>query len=78
MAPVAKSRAETVALGVLTTLLAALLLGGWTSKESASHHAADIAAVRNERARDSLSLAAKLDRVKDIICEDKPRSHLCK
>lgn len=74
MAPAAKSRAETVALGVLTAVLIALLLGGWASKESVSAHAADITSV--QRGRDSLNF--KLDRLKDIVCEDKPRSRLCK
>lgn len=78
MASANKSRAESVALGVLTAVLIALLLGGWASKESTAAHAADVAKIRADGTSVRDSLYFKLERIKDIVCEDKPRSRLCK
>lgn len=66
-----KTRAETLLLGVASAVLIALLLGGWASKESVAAHAADITAVRAERARGNDSVLFRLDELRRIVCAQK-------
>jgi predicted RNA binding protein with dsRBD fold (UPF0201 family) len=83
---------RNVTLGVVGTILTALLIGGWNSKESTAAHAQDITAVRSERRStvDSIKSDMRAHRVADsaryeqlkemqleTLCEIKPTSRKC-
>ncbi len=48
-------------------MIGALLLGAWSSKESVEAHNRDIAALRTD-----------IQRVLDVVCEDRPTARACR
>ncbi len=54
-------------MAVAVPIAVAILLGAWASKESASDHAADIAAIR-----------ALQQRTLDVVCIDHPSERPCR
>jgi hypothetical protein len=71
----------TIIVGTATTLLAAILLSGWGSKESTTSHDADVAKLRYERtiAIDSVKndIKAMRELQLDTFCALKPQDRRC-
>lgn len=77
----ARSKPESVARAVLiavaTSLLGAILLSATTLKEDAAAHTADVASIRATHAADVSSLEVKVQRILDLLCDDRPKARAC-
>jgi hypothetical protein len=84
---------RNVLVGVVTVIAAALIMGGWASKESVAQHREDIAVMRSERRAtvDSIKSDIRAYRVADsaqyaklyemnleTLCTVKPAARQCR